>query len=87
MENKKQALFIMNISDYLEICELALKNGKKAGESMHEEFLEIMNKKKDKIKFLGITEKDKDLLTGEFREEGYKILNLDEIERRRKNNE
>lgn len=77
----------MTIEQYLEICDLALKHGKKAGDNMQEEFDEI--RKKYQLKHLGITDKDIDMLTGELRDKGKKVLNLNEEERKRKrkNNE
>jgi len=78
-------LWQITIEQYLEIIELAKQHGKKEGDSMQEEFNEIM--KKYKIKSLGTTNKDIDDLTGDLRENGIKVLNLKEIERRKKNNE
>lgn len=70
---------------YCEICELAMSHGKKPGESMQEEFEEVYKKHNKDIKHLGTTEKDIDQLTGDLREEGKRVLNINEIERRRKN--
>ena len=74
----------INLDTFLEIMELAKKRGKKAGESMQEEFEEVRKKHPEKFKHLGTTDKDGDLLTGDLREEGIKVLNLDEIERGKK---
>jgi len=52
---------------------------------MIEEFKEVLKKRKDKIEHLGTSEKDIDLLAGNLREEGLKILNLKELERRKRN--
>jgi len=71
---------------YEEIINLALSHGKKTGDSMQEEFEEI-RKKHSEIQHLGSTEKDIDMLTGELRDRGQKILNLNEEERKRKRNE
>jgi len=84
-KNLKYA-FLMDAETYLEIVGLAQKHGKKPGESMKEEFEEVMKKRKDKIQFLGTTDKDIDLLTGELRERGLKIYNSKEEERKRKKN-
>lgn len=83
MEKKKIkfALFQTDIDTALEIMELAKKHGKKPGDSMQEEFEEV--KKSGKVKLIGLTDKDCDLLTGNLREKGLKILNLNEIERRK----
>lgn len=77
-------MFMMSLDIYLEAIELAHKNGKVAGDSIAEELLEIMKKYKDKVTYLGETEKDKDLIVGNLREEGLKILDLDEKERQKK---
>lgn len=83
-------LWMMNCGDFLEIYEEAIKlgkeRGKKEGDNLEQEFFEVIKKRKaqDKIKHLGQTEKDIDMLTGDLREEGYKILNLKE-ERKKKN--
>jgi hypothetical protein len=80
----KNKMFMMNISIYLEAIELAQKNGKKVGDSIEKELIEIIQKHKEEVTYLGETEKDKDLIAGNLREEGFKILNLDEIERQKK---
>jgi len=77
-------LFAMNISIYLEAIELAQKNGKVAGDSIEKELITIIQKHKEEVTYLGETEKDKDLIVGDLRENGLKILNLDEIERQKK---
>jgi len=41
--------------------------------------------KKKQMKPIGTTDKDIDQLTGDLREEGKKILNLNEIQRRKEN--
>jgi len=85
-------LFTMSISDYIEIMEEAIilgkERGKKEGDDLTQEFFEIAAKKNklEKIKHLGQTEKDIDLLSGDLRENGLKVFNIKEIERK-KNNE
>ena len=85
-------LYLINPEDYLTIMEEAIKlgkkRGKKEGENIEQEFFEIAAKKNklDKIKHLGQTEMDKGLITGNLRENGINILDLDE-EKRRKENE
>jgi hypothetical protein len=76
-------LYSLNIDQYLEIVELAQKNGKKPGDSMQEEF-EIVAKKYN-LQSIGQTDKDIDQLTGDLREEGAKVLNIKELERRKQN--
>ena len=73
----------ITMEQYMEVINLAIKHGKKEGDSMQEEFIEI--KKKYLLTPIGTTDKDLDQLTGELRENGKKVLNLNEIERRKKN--
>ena len=79
-------MWLITAEIYEEIINLALSHGKKAGDSMQEEFEEI-RKKHSEIQHLGSTEKDIDMITGEMRDRGQKILNLNEEARKRKNNE
>jgi hypothetical protein len=81
-------LWLLNIDDFMTIYEEAIilgkERGKKEGDNLEEEFFEIAKKKGmlDKIKHLGETNQDIDLLTGNLREKGLKILNMKEIERK-----
>ena len=85
-------LFMMSAEDFLDIFEEAIKlgkeRGKKEGDNIEQEFFEIAAKlgKMEKIQHLGQTEMDKGLITGNLRENGIKIIDLDE-EKRRKENE
>lgn len=74
---------MIDIDTYLQLMEEAIvlgkERGKKEGDNLELEFLEIANKKGlvDKIKHLGQTEMDKDLILGNLREETkLKILDL-----------
>jgi hypothetical protein len=80
----KKAIWTMDINTYIEIVELAQAHGKKQGENLQEEFEEVLSRKQNQIKFLGVTDQDKDLLIGNLRENGVKIMDLDEIERQNK---
>jgi hypothetical protein len=77
-------IWSMSLDDYIEIIEesilLGKERGKKEGDNLEAEFYEIAKKKGllNKIKHLGQTKMDKDLLCGNLREEGLKILNLGE---------
>jgi len=73
---------IVDLGMYLEVVELALLHGKQEGEDMTAELEEIAKKYPDKVKFLGESNLDVDMITGNLRENGYKILNMKEIERR-----
>ncbi len=68
----------------IEIIELAKKHGKKPGDSMLQEIYEIAKKDKTKMKMLGYTDKDLDLLAGDLREQGLKVFNMKEAERKQK---
>ena len=85
-------LWLLNIDDFMTIYEEAIilgkERGKKEGDNIEQEFFEIAKKKGmlDKIKHLGETNQDIDLLAGNLREKGLKILNMKEIERRNNGN-
>ena len=79
MKNKN-ALWLTDIDTTIEMYQLA----KDENISLQEAFEKILKKKRDKIKFLGTTEKDGDLLTGDLREKGQRILNINEEIRKRK---
>jgi len=75
-------LYMLDVETYLEIYELAMKHGKTAGQNMQDEMNEIMAQKQDKIKLIGQTNQDKELLKGNLRENGiYKILDLLDLEK------
>jgi hypothetical protein len=82
---------MLDIDTYIEIMEEAIKlgkeRGKKEGDNIEQEFFEIAAKlgKMEKIQHLGQTEKDIDLLSGNLRENGLKVFNIKEIERRNNN--
>lgn len=86
-EEKKYNAFTMDLDTYLEIVSLAQKNGKKPGDSMTEELNIIIKQKSENIKFLGETDMDVDMLTGELRSNNpkNKILNLNELTRQMEN--
>ena len=75
-------MHIVDLVMYLEVVELALLHGKHEGEDMTAELEEVSRKYTDKIKFIGTTDMDADMMTGNMRENGYKVLNLEEIKRR-----
>ena len=82
-------IWTLDINTYIEIMEEAIKLGKERGkiegENLEKEFFEVAEKKglTNKIKHLGQTELDKDMIVGNLRENGLKILNLDEEKRRK----
>ncbi len=69
---------------YEEAVELAKQRGKKSNDNINNEVIELLIKKGKVPKYLGNTEKDTDQLTGDLREEGIKVLNLNEEERKKK---
>lgn len=68
-----------DVETMMEIFDLALKHGKKTGDNIQDEFIEIYKQKKEKFQLLGCTDQDIDLLAGNLREEGKKVINLNEI--------
>ena len=84
-------IYLINPEDYIQIIEEAIilgkKRGKKEGDNLEQEFFEIAKKlgKLNNIKHLGQSEQDKDMIIGNLREEGIKILDLDEEKRRKQN--
>lgn len=79
---KNKVLMMLSGQEVLEVYEeavkRALKNGKKTGESIEEEFFEVMKEKKIAGTIIGSTDKDIDLLTGDLRESGFKVKNINE---------
>lgn len=72
----------LSVDDYLEIVKRSRELGIKTGESMEEVLKEYMKEKGQKP--IGKTDKDLDLLSGELREEGVKVLNMNELKRKNK---
>lgn len=65
--------------------QLAFKNGKSEGAGLAEEAVEVSRRHPDWVEIIGNTEMDADQLAGNLREEGQKVLNLNEVKRRSKN--
>lgn len=84
----KQLAYTISFDDFMEIYEEVIKlarlRGKKPGEDIGQEFMEVAYTNKKKVKYLGKTEQDIDMLTGNLRENGLRVLNLNE-ELRKKN--
>jgi hypothetical protein len=68
-------LWNITIDDFLEVCERAKANGKKSGDSMEEEFLEVMKEKG--IKHSCATELTKEELIKEYKSHGKSVLNVE----------
>lgn len=75
-------IFITDIETILEVYELAKSHGKKEGDNVQAEFNEVIKRHPEKFGYLGATEMDKDLLGGNLRESGLKIINLSEINKK-----
>jgi hypothetical protein len=73
--------WLIDADIYLAIYDLAIKRGKKPGDNMQDEAMEVIQKNRDKCKLLGMTDNDIDLLTGNLREKGFKIYNPKEKKR------
>jgi len=81
-------IWTLDLDTVIEIYDLAMAHGKKPGDSMQEEFDEVLKNKPDRFTFLGNIgeDMDVDLLVGNLREKGLKILNLKETDRRNQYN-
>lgn len=79
----KNFLYMVDVEILSEIIDLAIKHGKKPGDSMEEEFKEVVAKYKDRVRLIGSTDKDVDLLTGDCREAGLRVLNPHEYDKRK----
>lgn len=71
------------------IWQIGFRNGLKSGEKPRaEEFFEAWARHKDWVEPLGLTEaEDIDILAGNLRESGLKVLNINELKRRVQNDE
>jgi len=74
------------IEVYEEAIKLAQSHGKKVGERFDEEFWEVAKQKGLVTQEIAKTEQDIDMITGNLRESGCKVINLNE-EMRKKNHE
>lgn len=74
-------IWMMTADDYIEIVKRAKDLGLKEGESMEEVLKEYMKEKNQKP--IAKTNKDLDVLCGDMREEGMKVLNMNELKNKR----
>jgi hypothetical protein len=74
---------LKSMDAYLLMYDKAVAHGKKPGDSMQEEFQEVLKEHPEWFDFKGTTEDDIDVITGNLREQGKKIFNLNEYERQR----
>jgi len=79
---EERVMYMLDVDTMIKVYELAKAHGKIAGNNIQEEFDEIKKLYPENFKFMGITDQDIDMLTGNLRERGFKIKNLKEEERR-----
>ena len=78
-------MYIVNDIDFmLKVWDLAKSRGKKQGDSVEDEFNELLKDNPGAVTFVGNTDLDADMLTGELRDQGVKVTNMNEIERQKK---
>ena len=78
-------MYVVNDLDFiLKVWDLAKSRGKKPGDSCQAEFDELLKIDPGAVTYLGNTEFDVDLMSGNLREQGIKVTNLNEIERQNK---
>lgn len=80
---EERAMYMLDVDTMLKVYELAKAHGKISDECIQSEFEEIKKLYPEKFKFIGITDQDIDMLSGNLRENGFKIKNLKEEERRK----
>lgn len=80
-----KAIFLLNDIDFmLKVYALAKERGKKPGDSVQDEFDELLKDSPGAVTFLGQTEKELDVFVGDLREDGVKVTYMTEIERQKK---
>ena len=79
-----QYAWLSDLGTYLEAVKLAKQHGKKAGDNISDELMEVMKKNPKKFHMLGTTDMDLDMICGNLREQGLKIFNIKEAERKNK---
>lgn len=68
---------------YEEAIKLAKERGREVGSDIGDIFFEIVEKKGITAEYLGKTDKDIDLLTGDLREQMLKLINIEEEKRKK----
>lgn len=75
---------VKNWKTLILLYQIGFRNGLKSGESpTDKEYYEVYKRHPDWLEPLGQTNIDLDMLTGELRERGLKVLNTRELERRK----
>ncbi len=80
-DKNKVAFWLTDIDTTIEVYELA----KKEKITLQEAFEKVLKVRDDKIKLLAITDKKESTLTGDLRESGLKVFDLNEKARRNAN--
>jgi hypothetical protein len=76
-------MFITDADFMCRVYELGKKHGKKPGDSLQEEFEELLKVDPGAVQFIGHTDQDVDMLTGNLREQGVKVTSIKEVDRRK----
>jgi len=80
----KQSMFLINDIDFmLKVYELGRQHGKKPGDSCQSEFEELLAADPGAVTFIGNTEQDIDMVSGNLREAGCKVTNINELNRKK----
>ena len=87
MKNINSLFIVKDLDVMMEVYRRAIAHGKKSGENCQEEFEELLKERPEAFEFLGNTLKDIDLLAGNLREDGVKVLNIKEERERDKHEE
>lgn len=82
--NKRLAFMLNDFRALPLMYQLGYKNGKKAGDGLIEEAIEVSKRHPTWVTILGYTNMDADMLAGNLRESGLKVLNVNELKRRKK---
>jgi len=82
MSNKdKTAFWLTDIDTTIEVYELA----KKEGITLQEAFEKVLKVRDDRIKILAISDQRENTLTGDLRESGLKVLDINEEAKKNEN--
>jgi hypothetical protein len=83
-KEKMNNLFIIkNIKGYFLVYRLARKQGVRPGASMQLQFDIVYRKYPEYFEYLGKSEQDIDMISGNLRENGFKVKNLIEEQRKK----
>ena len=66
---------------YEDAIAIGKAEGRKPGDDIGDIVFRLLTERKKTVKVLGYTDKDLDVLAGDLREKGHKVLNMREVER------